>query len=163
MDMSGNSSRAKLQTNSHKTIILDFIKDIISSIKIKMEEINKKISEVLKMSLPDRYDYFIRKVADFENIWGLNSDGWALYGDDEGNQVLPLWPEKEFAELCAVDEWRDYIPEAIGLENFLCKWVPGMTNDKTLISVFPTLETSGLIISPSDINKDLLDESKQYD
>lgn len=77
--------------------------------------------------------------------------------------MLPLWPEKEFAALCAVDEWRDYIPEAIELENFLQKWVPGMTKDKTLISVFPTVKASGQIISPSDINEDLLHESQKYD
>ncbi|MCW3167865.1 DUF2750 domain-containing protein [Chryseobacterium sp. 09-1422] len=128
-----------------------------------MTEINKKISEVLKMSLDEKYEYFIRKVADFELIWGLNSDGWALYGDSKGNRVLPLWPEKEFAEVCAVDEWKDYIPEAIELENFLHKWVSGMTNDNTLISVFPTVISSGLIISPSDLNQDLLHESEQYD
>lgn len=26
----------------------------------------------------ERYDYFIRKAADLEEIWGLNDNGWAL-------------------------------------------------------------------------------------
>lgn len=79
---------------------------------------DKKIENILKMSEDERYDYFIRKVADFEQIWGLSNDGWALLGDKDGNQILPLWPEKEFAELCAIDQWVEYKPQIIELENF---------------------------------------------
>ncbi len=122
-----------------------------------------KIENILKMSEKERYDYFIRKVADFEQIWGLNDEGWALLGDNDGNRILPLWPEKEFAELCAVDQWKDHKAEVIELDNFIEKWVPGMTNDKTLINVFLTPNTKGTVISPDDLNSDLQEELEQYE
>lgn len=40
-----------------------------------MEGTNWKIENILKMSEDERYDYFVRKVADFEQIWGLSDNG----------------------------------------------------------------------------------------
>ncbi|WP_185247214.1 DUF2750 domain-containing protein [Chryseobacterium bernardetii] len=115
------------------------------------------------MSEDERYNYFIRKVADFEELWGLSDNGCALLGDNDGNRVLPLWPEKEFAELCAVDQWQGYKPEVIELDNFIEKWIPGMLNDKTSINVFSTPNAKGTVILPNDLYSDLQDELEQYE
>ncbi|CAA7196727.1 DUF2750 domain-containing protein [Chryseobacterium potabilaquae] len=128
-----------------------------------MEDTNKKIANILKMTEDERYDYFIRKVTDFEEIWGLSDDGWALLGDDNGNQILPLWPEKEFAKLCAIDQWKDYKPESIELDNFIEKWIPGMINDKTLVNIFLTPDAKGTVINPNDLYSDLQEELEQYE
>lgn len=128
-----------------------------------MADTRKKIENILKMTDDERYDYFIRKVADFEQIWGLNDNGWALLGDNDGNQILPLWPEKEFAELCAVDQWKNYKPESIELNNFLEKWIPGMINDKTLINIFLIPGANGSVVSPPTLESDLEDELEQYE
>ncbi|MCT2561813.1 DUF2750 domain-containing protein [Chryseobacterium herbae] len=128
-----------------------------------MEGTNWKIENILKMSEDERYNYFVRKVADFEQIWGLSDNGWALLGDDIGNQILPLWPEKEFAELCAVDQWKEHKAEPIELDNFIEKWVPGMTKDKILINIFLTPKAKGTVISPADLYSDLQDELEQYE
>lgn len=32
---------------------------------------NSKIDNVINLTASERYDYFIRKVADFEEVWGL--------------------------------------------------------------------------------------------
>ncbi len=128
-----------------------------------MEGTNKKIVNILKMSEDERYNYFIRKVADFEELWGLSDNGCALLGDNDGNRVLPLWPEKEFAELCAVDQWQGYKPEVIELDNFIEKWIPGMLNDKTSINVFSTPNAKGTVILPNDLYSDLQDELEQYE
>ncbi|WP_142718506.1 DUF2750 domain-containing protein [Chryseobacterium rhizoplanae] len=44
-----------------------------------------------------------------------------VLGDHDDNQIFPVWPEKEFAVLCAVDQWKNYKPEVIQLENFIEK------------------------------------------
>lgn len=127
-----------------------------------MADISKKIENIVKMTEDERYDYFIRKVADFEQVWGLNDNGWALLGDDDGNQILPLWPEREFAELCVADQWKNYKPASIQLSNFLEKWIPGMINDKTLINIFLTPDAKGSVVSPPTLKSDLQDELEQY-
>ena len=55
---------------------------------------NSKIDNVINLTASERYDYFIRKVADFEEVWGLkDAEGWALMGSEE--QVLfPIWSER---------------------------------------------------------------------
>lgn len=124
---------------------------------------DKKIENILKMSGKERYDYFVHKVVDFEEIWGLNNDGWALLGDDEGNQILPLWPEKEFAQLCAFDQWKGFQPEVIKLDNFMGKWISGMINDKTMVSIFLTPNDKGIVVSPESLSTDLQEELEQYE
>ena len=70
---------------------------------------NSKIDNVINLTASERYDYFIRKVADFEEVWGLkDAEGWALMGSEE--QVLfPIWSEKEFAELCKWDSLNKWV------------------------------------------------------
>lgn len=128
-----------------------------------MNGISKKIENILKMPEDERYNYFIRKAADFEQLWGLSNDGWALLGDSSENRILPLWPEKEFAELCAIDQWKVYKPEVIELDNFIEKWIPDMTNDKTLLNVFLTPNAKGTVISPNELYTDLQEELEQYE
>lgn len=71
---------------------------------------NSRIKNIVNLSAAERYGYFIRKVSDFEEVWGLkDKEGWALMGNNE--QVLfPVWSEKEFAELC---KWDNYQPNSI--------------------------------------------------
>ena len=65
---------------------------------------NSRIKNIVNLSAAERYGYFIRKVSDFEEVWGLkDKEGWALMGNNE--QVLfPVWSEKEFAELCKTEQ-----------------------------------------------------------
>lgn len=124
---------------------------------------NKKIQNIINLSKEERYNYFIRKVADFEQVWGLYNDGWALLGDDLNNQVFPFWPEKEFAELCANDQWSGYEPKSIDLDNFMEKWIPGMEKDKIEVNIFYTPQSKGVTISPNQLGNDLGEELEQYE
>ena len=38
----------------------------------------KQIDAVLKLSGAERYQHFVKKIADWEEVWGLYQDGWAL-------------------------------------------------------------------------------------
>ncbi|MDN3672426.1 DUF2750 domain-containing protein [Flavobacterium branchiarum] len=124
---------------------------------------NKKIENILKLSKKDKYDYFIRKVVDFQLIWGLNNDGWALLGDDLDNQIFPFWPEKELAELCAVDKWSGYNAESIDLNLFLEKWIPGMEKDNIFVSIFYTPQSKGLTVSSEKLGNDINEELEEYE
>jgi hypothetical protein len=128
-----------------------------------MGDISKKNENVIKLSSEDRYNYFIRKVADFEEIWGLYNDGWALLGDDANMQAFPFWPEKEFAEICATEQWLGYLPKSITLDNFLEKWIPGMENDELSISIFQTPKSTGKIVNPQKLMNDINEELEQYE
>jgi hypothetical protein len=128
-----------------------------------MKDINKnKLNNIINSSAEIRYSYFIRKIADFEQIWGLYYDGWAVLGDEKNEAVIPFWPEEEFAELCAEDAWSKYQPKAISLDDFLEKWIPGMRKDNTKIGVFYVPTGKGIITTPDKLLEDINEELEQY-
>jgi hypothetical protein len=55
----------------------------------------KEFESVIKQPPNIRYEYFIKKVADYEEVWGLYDDGWATAQDDDGNILIPFFPKKE--------------------------------------------------------------------
>ncbi|MGS1076170.1 DUF2750 domain-containing protein [Burkholderia glumae] len=67
----------------------------------------RKIENVLGLGKQERCDYFVRKVADFEVVWGLRDSGWAS-GEVGGRIAVPFWPEADFASRCTVGEWSGF-------------------------------------------------------
>jgi hypothetical protein len=122
----------------------------------------KKIRNLLKISGKEKLKYFVRKVADFEEVWGLFADGWAMTADDEGRKAIPFWPEKDLSILCAEGAWQNYESKQIELANFISKWLPGMEKDGILAAVFPTPMNKGLIIQPKELLASLEKETEQY-
>jgi len=57
---------------------------------------SQKNNKVLALSASNRVGYFIRKIADFEELWGLDDSGWALMSESSPDiqRALPIWPEK---------------------------------------------------------------------
>lgn len=97
---------------------------------------NREFEAVIKLPANKRYEYFIKKVVDYEEVWGLFKDGWATTQDENGTMLIPFWPKKEFAEFCATDDWMDYIPEKIELDEFIEEWIPGMKEDGNKAAIF---------------------------
>ncbi len=120
---------------------------------------DREAVRVISESAQNRYKYFISKVVDWGHLWGLRRpDGWALAADDQGRQLIPVWPHKKFAELCAEGGWSGYAPDSIELEVWLKLWLPGMKADNRLVAVFPTPDSKGVAVSPDDLRDHLLAE-----
>ncbi len=97
--------------------------------------INEEIKNVLKADNRRQYKYFIKKVADFEEIWSLrNADGWVTSGMGD-EMFFPIWPKKEFADICRVEAWQDCYAESIDLDEFLDDWIDGLKEDNIRLTV----------------------------
>src|SRR5947208_1756900 len=102
--------------------------------KIHPEELRR----VPLLPVRERYEYFVKHVADWEEIWSLkNVDGWVMLGSDKEQEHVPVWPHPEYARMVAVGSWADCAPEVISLDNWLERWIPGMIRDQRLVAVFP--------------------------
>lgn len=121
----------------------------------------KEINAVIRLSGQKRYEYFIKKVADNEEVWGLYNNGWAMTEDSKGNQLIPFWPKIEYANLCAIEDWEDYNPKSIDLDDFINKWIPGMRNDGIKISVF-WYNNDSVAVNPERLLSDLEEELENY-
>ncbi|WP_260849873.1 DUF2750 domain-containing protein [Bacillus pumilus] len=45
----------------------------------------KELETTIQLSAKKRYDYFIKKIVDFEEVWSLrNEKGWVMSEDEHG-------------------------------------------------------------------------------
>nr|WP_314627792.1 DUF2750 domain-containing protein [uncultured Janthinobacterium sp.] len=121
-----------------------------------------KRRQVAGLPSTQRYGYFVRKVADTQELWGLHDDGWAT-AQAGGKVAIPFWPEAAFAQACASGDWAGYQPRAIALDDFLQKWLPGMQANGQLVFVFAVPQGSASIAAPADVLADLQEEAGQYE
>lgn len=122
----------------------------------------KEINAIISLAGPERFFRFVKVVADRQEVWGLYREGWALAQSDEGEKVFPLWPAREYAELCAVSEWDGYKAEPIELENFLNNLLPQLAIDGVLPGVFYTPTDKGVTPSVNILKAAIEKELENY-
>ncbi len=122
----------------------------------------KEFEAVIKQPPNIRYEYFIKKVADYGEVWGLYNDGWATADDGYGNSCLPFFPRKEFAQNNAIEEWLGYEPESIDVYEFIEDWLTGMKEDKIKVSVFPN-DNDTAIVEVDVLLRDLEEDLAKYE
>ena len=122
----------------------------------------EKFKQVAELPTADRHAYFVRKVADTQEVWGLYHAGWATAQVD-GKVAISLWPEAAFAQACASGDWMDFQPRAIALEDFLTRWLPGMAGNDQLAFVFAVPQGSASVVAAADLLADLREEARHYE
>ena len=118
---------------------------------------------VMQLDADDRYDYFVERIVESEEIWGLSSgEGFVMFTAD-GDECLPVWPHPDFAAKLAVGDWADCVPQSILLKDWLEDWIPGMVEDGVSLAIFTDENEEGVVVSPADIEASILDELEQDD
>lgn len=115
----------------------------------------ERMQAVLQLPAARRYAYFLRRVVEAGEVWGLDSDGWALAVDMEGGDVLPLWPAAEFAALCAERLWEGYTPKSLGLDELLSTVLPQLAAEGLTLGVFFTPQGQGHPVTAEQLAEDL--------
>jgi hypothetical protein len=46
---------------------------------------------------------------------------------------MPFWSDRAYAQQCAREDWSEYEPAAIPIDQFMERWLPGMAADGTLV------------------------------
>src|ERR1043165_8859035 len=123
----------------------------------------KEFESVIHLAPEKRYEYFIKKVADWQEVWSLWNDGWALMGDKTSGEMIPGWLHPVLAGAATDGEWLGYKPKKIDLEECLAKWIPGMEKDQRMVAVFPVSQSQTTTISPLKLKNDLEEELQQYE
>ena len=130
-----------------------------------MKKVNdKELAAVIALPSAKRYEYFVKSVADYEELWTLRKDnGFVLVAADDERELVPVWPHRRFAEICANENWEDAEATSISLERWLTAWTPGLTKDNRGVAVFPIPSGSGLPVPPSRLHADLTSECSKYE
>lgn len=124
----------------------------------------KEIENVLRLDGEARFRRFVKNVAAAEAAWGLWDDGWALYADEDGNRVFPLWPEREYADACRIGEWESHAVKEVPLDTLLDDLICKLQEQEILVGVFPTPQGKDTsTTAPEELAAALREELKRYD
>lgn len=120
-----------------------------------------QLKAVVTLPAQQRYEYFVKRVAETREVWGLFRNGWALATKDDGTLVFALWPEREFAQLCAEFEWEGYQAQAFALDELLDELLPQLQHDGLVLGIFRTPGSKGVMPTPGLLRADLQDELRR--
>jgi hypothetical protein len=97
-----------------------------------------------------RYEYFLSRIARTEEVWLLRSpDGeWAIVTDNDGTEVLPVWPDERYAAEAATALWAGDAPTSIPVD----LWLEALEQEAL---VFPDSENLGARASQMRLLLDL--------
>ena len=123
----------------------------------------EQVKAVVRMPAPQRYAYFVKRVAASGVVWGLYRNGWALAKKDDGTLVFAMWPDEEFARLCAEFEWEGYAPHAFSLDELLGELLPQLQQDGLVAGIFRTPGSKGVMPTPGLLRVDIEDELRSLD
>ena len=122
----------------------------------------KQMEAVLMLPPAKRYSHFIKKVVGWRKMWGLYSGGWAMSEAPDGSPVLPLWPEREYAERCIGGEWSAYEPRAIELDDALDNMFPMLRERGIQPGVFFDASQGSISATVDELERDLRAELQKY-
>lgn len=121
-----------------------------------------EIENVSKLSPKNRYDYFIRKIADFEELWTIidaNSD--FTLAEIENSTVVSFWTHEAFIESNLTPDWADCIPFKMDIYTLQDIVIPLIRQNNYLINVFPVDSRVDYIVALNDFVNDLNEKMEQ--
>jgi len=122
---------------------------------MESEPSSDRVQSVLRLPAARRYSYFLQRAVESGCVWGLDLEGWALALDDEGRDVLPLWPSPEFASLCANRLWANFEPRSIGLAELMDNVLPQLEEEGIPLGIFFTPQGQGHPVSARELREAL--------
>ena len=129
-----------------------------------MELTDKEISALLDKSGDMRYKYSIKRIADADCLWTIiSSDGSYCLIADNGCQMFPIWPFKEYAEMYLGGKAVGFDVVSIDLNKFENEVIDIICDNNIPLAVFPVSDgDTGKIVYLDTFVKDLSVELENY-
>ncbi len=124
----------------------------------------KEIENVSKQEPFKRYQYFLRKIADFEELWTIIDVNKEIgLSQVEGKTLISMWSSKDFIESNLKGSWKKHKAFKINLEDLDKAIIPLIVKNNYLINVFPVNGKAGFVVSMEEFARDLNKELEQYE
>lgn len=115
-----------------------------------------EIKDVFKQSGEKRLELFLETVAKNKTAYGISDDeGWALLGDDDDSDILPLFQDPNLAEAFReAAGFEAYEIEEVSLEE-LSEWLDDLQEDQAMVAICPNTRFEGAIVEPLQLKEEL--------
>ncbi|MCH4828225.1 DUF2750 domain-containing protein [Flavobacterium columnare] len=78
----------------------------------------KEIKNVSVLQPIERYKYFIKKVADYEELWTIvDVNGDYALSDIDDKTLISFWSAKEFINSNLEEGWKECTPKKLTLDD----------------------------------------------
>ncbi len=116
-----------------------------------------EITAVFKQSGEERLALFIETVAKNKSVFGISDDeGWALLGDNDDTDILPLFQDASLAEAFRqAAGFEGHEVEEVEMEELL-EWLQELDEDGAMVAVCPNTHFEGAILEPTQLMADLI-------
>ena len=121
---------------------------------------NEQLNTIEKYDEEKRLSYLLQQVVSNQEIWILADEHGCVMLNTEEEDCVPVWPNKEFAQRWATDEWQYCKAEAISLSKWYSHWSTGLNDDELALVTFPNQDNQGLVLFPEEFEEALLKETK---
>ena len=131
-----------------------------------MKVSKQELEAVTALSPEKRYNYFVKRICDWEQVWTLYEDDYIVLNEAKnGKLYILLFPFKDFAEHYATNtrEMNGVSYKSFELCEFLETIVKKLQMNKVNHAlIFPVADGYGLNVSMEDMVKDIQTELENY-
>ncbi len=115
----------------------------------------QQIDKISQYDSESRYQYLIKEIVKNDQIWLLTDEHGCVMLNSDNEDCVPIWPNQEFAQLWASEEWSHCNAHPVSLSTWQERWTHGLEDDELAIVVFPTAESDGFIFFPDEFAEEL--------
>jgi hypothetical protein len=115
---------------------------------------NDELDNMLETDPIKRYKYFLNCVIDSTGVWLLRVDGVEFSHEVLGGKAVPVWPKREYAELCG-NAWGQGAPSEVSLDELLEVRLKALEGQGVLIEILPSPTSSGFLVDISRFMRDV--------
>ncbi|MYM62277.1 DUF2750 domain-containing protein [Pseudomaricurvus sp. HS19] len=109
-----------------------------------------EVKELGVMSESQLLEYFLTRVFETEEVWGLEDDcEWATI-QLAAHSAMPIWPYQQLANSAAsnLPAANNLLPTAESLEDFMDHTLPSLIEEDVMLAVMTSEESTGCLVSP---------------
>lgn len=123
-----------------------------------------EMETVLQQDSRVQFEYFIKRVADFEEIWIISdTNGMVLLEAEKNKFVLPVWPFKEYADLYRKEGNQECKLEAVSIYDFLEEELVSLSENGYDLAIMPIHNKPSIIVNSKVFEKAIKTEMEKYE
>ncbi|WP_206482864.1 DUF2750 domain-containing protein [Thalassotalea sp. G2M2-11] len=94
---------------------------------------------------------FAKAVVTTETLWLLTDEHGCMMLNSEDEDCVPVWSEQVLADAWINGEWQSCKAEAVTINDWLNRWVPGLVDDDLAVVVNPDQQAMGIVLLPDEL------------